>query len=372
MSGSLQERGKVPSRTCMKFKDWPEQDRLLWMHAVDPLDPFAGDSGGERASLRPLSKSTIEKGYGRWLTFLAGRGLLAVETEPTARITAADVLAYVQELQSLRNRKTTILNRLQELGSVAKVGAPAHDWSFISQLAKRVRGKPETARDKRSRLVGSNELLGLGMSLMQEAKNLLKPSKIAMAYRDGLMIALLALRPMRRGNFVGLGLGADLIRNGTGWVIDIPGGATKNHIPLELEWPDLLVDPLENYLAVHRPILINLDGYWKAPVGNRLWVSSEGSPLTEMAFYSMITRRTKAAFGRSINPHLFRDAAATSMAIHDPEHVRLLTAPLGHRNAATTERYYQQAQSLEAHRMFADFMVKLSAQPPAPSLETIS
>jgi integrase len=74
--------------------------------------------------------------------------------------------------------------------------------------------------------------------------------------------------------------------------------------------------------------------------------------MTEMALYDRIRLRTKEAFGTAINPHLFRDAAATTMAIADPEHVRISAPLLGHRTFATTERYYQQATGYEAQRAY--------------------
>jgi site-specific recombinase XerD len=64
--------------------------------------------------------------------------------------------------------------------------------------------------------------------------------------------------------------------------------------------------------------------------------------------------RTREGLGKDVNPHLFRDAAATLLAIADPVHVRLATPLLGHRNLSTTEAHYQQAQSLSAHRKFRD------------------
>ena len=59
-------------------------------------------------------------------------------------------------------------------------------------------------------------------------------------------------------------------------------------------------------------------GRWTRPVGNALWVSSDGSPMGYFAIADTIARRTATAFGRPINPHLFRDCAATSIAIDDP------------------------------------------------------
>lgn len=58
----------------------------------------------------------------------------------------------------------------------------------------------------------------------------------------------------------------------------------------------------------------------------------------------------KGALGHKVNPHLFRDCVATSIAIHDPEHVRTATAILGHTHVSTTNRYYNQAQMINAAR----------------------
>jgi integrase len=78
--------------------------------------------------------------------------------------------------------------------------------------------------------------------------------------------------------------------------------------------------------------------------------------MTQMAIYDRVRTRTKEQFGVAINPHLFRDAAATTMAIADPANVRLAAPLLGHRTFATTERYYRQARALEAHRAFVDVL----------------
>ena len=73
-----------------------------------------------------------------------------------------------------------------------------------------------------------------------------------------------------------------------------------------------------------------------------------------------IQERTKAAFGQSIPPHWFRDAAATSIAIDDPVHVRDAHLILGHADLATTEKHYIQARSLQAsrrhHAMLTDLL----------------
>ena len=57
-------------------------------------------------------------------------------------------------------------------------------------------------------------------------------------------------------------------------------------------------------------------------------------------------------FGKDMSPHLFRDSAATTLAIDDPRHVRVAAAVLGHRSFTTTEKYYRQSRSIEAQKTF--------------------
>ncbi len=77
------------------------------------------------------------------------------------------------------------------------------------------------------------------------------------------------------------------------------------------------------------------------------------------AAYNRITKVTKQAFGSPLNPHLFRDCAATSIAIEDPEHVRISASILGHASLATTEKYYNQARTLEAGRLYQKSVVTM-------------
>ena len=70
-----------------------------------------------------------------------------------------------------------------------------------------------------------------------------------------------------------------------------------------------------------------------------------------------LVARTRAAFGHPINPHLFRDCAATSIAIDNPDHVRIAARLLGHRSLATTDRYYNQAGAVDAVRRHQELVI---------------
>jgi site-specific recombinase XerD len=146
------------------------------------------------------------------------------------------------------------------------------------------------------------------------------------------------------------------------WRIRLSPEETKTHNRIDVEWPSELVEPLETYLAVHRPILMAIVGRWHKPIDDALWVSSNGSPLTEMAFYQQVTKRTAEAFGKPVNPHAFRHSAASTLACEDPAHVRISATILGHSRFQTTEQYYIMAQQAQAHDAFVKLMLAVRKQ----------
>jgi integrase len=351
MSGGPYGRGKAPERACVSVTSWPEADRQLWQEACRPAG-LLDEHIGARACHADASNRKAQKGYGRWLTFLTLTEPGCIAELPADRITTRRVSAYLGSLISLGNSTATILARLQELGEVAKVLGPQRSWTFINAISSKVRARHRPARDKRN-LKLSDELLGLGLGLINRAA-LARNVPAAILHRDGLMIALLALVPLRRRNMAGLRLHKNLIETDGQWFISLDASETKTHAAFEMSWPDELLAPLEVYLEIHRRFLESLPGRWSRPVDNFLWVSSDGSPMTQMAIYDRIRKHTHQAFGVAVNPHRFRDAAATTLAIADPEHVRIAAPLLGHRTFATTERHYQQAKTLEAHRAYVN------------------
>ncbi len=206
-------------------------------------------------------------------------------------------------------------------------------------------------------MVDINRLQALGEQLMTAAGQARTPRQRAIQLRDGLLIALLAARPLRRRNLVGLQLDRHLVRRGAAWWLQIPAAETKTRVPLEMSWPASLEPWLEVYLVDGRPVLCRQQGRWNRPGGAALWISGDGSAMTSDAVYDRIMRRTREAFGQGINPHLFRDCAATTLAMADPENIGTAASVLGHRSLLSTERFYNQAQSVDAachlHRVLA-------------------
>ena len=319
----------------------------MWEAACAPADILALDEG-LRANHAPISNFKAQQGYGRWLTYLQFNHPDALAEPPAVRITPERVVAYVEALQALGNSTQTQLGRLQELGEAAKVFSPDQDWSFINRLAAKVRARHKPARSKKH-LKLSPELVDLGMSLMAKAQTY-EGVEAAILYRDGLMIAMTAYVPFRRRNIASTALERNVIPLNGIYLLSLDETETKTANPQDSYIAEELIEPLNLYLAEYRPFLMARQGRWTKPVTNELWVSKDGSPMTQIAIYDRIRLRTGEAFGVPMRPHLFRDAAATTLAILDPKHVRIAAPLLGHRTFATTERYYQQATAMEAHR----------------------
>jgi integrase/recombinase XerD len=167
------------------------------------------------------------------------------------------------------------------------------------------------------------------------------------AFRDGLIIALLALIPLRRRTLEALRIGKQLVRSGDQWVLDIPAEDVKTKRPLDY--------PLSSELSRRIDIYVNKirSKTAAADTHDYLWASSRGRPLKGQVIYNAVRRRTCKAFGFAINLHRFRRAAGTFWSIQDPVNVRGVKDLLGHASFATTEKYYMMAQSRHAGRTLA-------------------
>jgi integrase len=228
--------------------------------------------------------------------------------------------------------------------------APDQDWAWLRRIVARLEAQ-RRPRPKPPRLVEAGRLLALGYTLMQTAERRLQEvendTAALLDYRDGLMIALLAARPLRRRNLAMITIGRQLIRVGDAWHLVFAAEETKTGQPIETILPDHLAPYLEPYLHIIRPRFPGADRH------AGLWAGLKGRAITGQAIYDAITPRTRAAFGRAINPHLFRDCAVTTIAMAAPDRIGVARDLLGHASLATTEQYYNQARSIDASRLLA-------------------
>jgi len=335
-------------RRCLPIVAWPEQDRFTWEAGMRPARLFEKKSAG--AEWSPRSRIKTAKGYGRWLCWLEQKGLLDPALTPGARVTIPLIADYVATL-SASCAPYTVVCRLQELYDALRVLAPDTDWHWLAELCRRLRHRAEPVRNKRARLRATPDLVDLGRRMMKSAERVKGWSRRrrAVQYRDGLMIAVRAYRPLRLANFTSIVLGAHLVQQRRGWWFQFTASEMKAKRPYEVAFPTALVPELERYLAVHRPVLLARENGQFGPGTDALWVSEVGTMLESGALAARIRKHTEEAFGASLPPHWFRDATATTIAEEDPKHICDAHQILGN-TLATTQKYYNQADSLEASR----------------------
>jgi integrase len=219
-------------------------------------------------------------------------------------------------------------------------------------------------RDMSHRLVTSDRLVKVGLALTQQADKAssLKALKRACLYRDGLMIALLAVCPIRLKNFTALTLGTSLQRVGRRWLIVLNAGDTKTGRPDKRPVPAWLDPNLDRYLDTYRPVLLGCERVVDEPCPNAsrtgaLWVSSQsGQRLTYSAVGHAILERTRESMGVAVNPHAFRMAAATTAAYRASGEPHLASALLQHTDPRVTEEHYTRASSIDAVLSFAEIV----------------
>ncbi|MBU6420135.1 MAG: hypothetical protein KGQ79_10480, partial [Proteobacteria bacterium] len=212
------------------------------------------------------------------------------------------------------------------------------------------------------------------LNLMEAAKvRTGQPIRTACAYQQGLMIALLAVRPLRIRNFLALELGRTLLADGTGYSMVFGADELKmaQNGALNEPFPEALLPHLGLFLAVYRPTLLRQgDAKQARPATNHLWIDRYGAPMQEPAMRVTIKTVTGRAFGKAVWPHLFRDCLATSVAIEQPALMHIASVMLGHTSLQTIQKHYNQAKMLEAGQKYtkaltqmrSDIVVKMQGQ----------
>lgn len=328
-------------RRRLPVNDWPEADREAWLAALAPGDLLEGTMGAAHHWSED-TRDKQRKAYGRWLTSRIAAGTFDHTAPPAARITRDAVRSYLSELQS-QVAPWTVLGYIAGLHAVAMAFAPDDDWGWLRRIVRKLEATVRDSRDKHSRLRPASEILACAIARMQAIERNPPERDVATAYRDALMIGLLISCPtMRLRNLTSIEIGRHLIKRSDGWELRFPGAEMKARKPVEMALPQILNSFLKLYLEHYRLTL--LDG----GVSESLWITRYGQPMTKKMVRARISIVTARAFGRSINPHLFRDCAVTFVALNDPKHIGIAAPILGHSDPRTTERHYIQAQQIAA------------------------
>jgi integrase len=337
---------------------WPAEDRRIWLRSR--LGKGREDRDNPAAGWNERTAEKNEDGYGRYLSWLNREGSLIENEAVTKRITAVRVAKYVDSLTSHLS-SVSIGMAVGALTSAARAFRPDFNWSWLARRSTRLKLKAKPSREKRHAIQHTLDLYRFGRRVMDTAdRGKGKTVHAAQRYQSGLIIALLAVRPLRIRNFQAITIGESLRWDGASYWLIFGTNETKTNTPIEEPLPDDLTPYLELFLRTWRPVLLcQAKKYGGVPAHRRLWVDRFGNPMREATLRCVIKCYTRNEFGAAVWPHLFRDCLLTSVAIDQPDLMRISATLLGHASASTGEKHYNQARMLDASRRYGMTIFKL-------------
>jgi hypothetical protein len=260
-------------RLSLPVHDWPDADRRAWEDACRPGSRLK--AGGAASALAQASRNDFAIAYGAFLAFLQRSGRLERHQPAAAQVTKPNVDAYVTDLTA-RVGSVTVHIYVYHMRRAAQLLAPRVDFAWLAEIEKD-RALVMEPRSKYDRLVFSGPLVEAGLTLIAEAQQFARNDVArARGVRNGLMIALLALCPIRPRNFAALEIGHTFKEVHGRWWIALPGSSTKTRRPDERCVSEVLNPSIEFYLTQSRPVLLGSNST------NALWISSNtGGPMTK-------------------------------------------------------------------------------------------
>ena len=348
----------------LPFLDWPIAHRDAWQCAFQKQGLFAKPTAASK--WRDSSIDKTRKGNGIWLNWVMTRSGLAYDdflnSKPEDLVTRDHVQMFVDDMSG-SSSSMTIYNHIQELyDTITNITPhmPKTDWIWLKAAWQNLRNEAIPARNKLPALKEADQLEALGLRLMQDAEaapersyrnsNGLTCLQRALMYRDGFMVALLIRRPFRIKNYYSLTIGTNFLIDGAGITFDFQACEMKGKRSMTVPFPSNLLPHLKRYIEHYRPILLTTTAKTHHEPIDALWVSRDGTALTEGPLRVAIYKRTEQEFGVRIPPHWFRDAAVTTLIRDKPESSKLTGAILGHTDHTIVQKHYNQSQMIHASR----------------------
>jgi hypothetical protein len=358
---------------CIPLADWPEQHQLAWNAAFNPGGLFSKPS--KASGWRPASVNKTQKGYGIWLSHRKAKACLSDKalgsSAPEDLVTNDAVLDYIEDMRAIGSSSMTVCNHIQELYDAIRIltpHLPNDHWDWLGNAYKNLRSDAHPCRNKIARLKNADQLEGLGLKLMAKAdaspkrnyhsKTGMTELQRALMYRDGLMCALLARRPFRIKNFYSLTIGTNFLVEGDRVNFVFNALEMKGKRTMEVPFPKSLLPYLDRYIEQYRPILLTSAKAPHLPT-QALWISRDGTDLTQGPLHVAIRKRTKAAFGKPIPPHWFRDSVTTTLIRDEPASARIIGTILGHTTPDIANKHYNQSRMVETGRRHIALLERL-------------
>lgn len=330
------------------LEHWPAHDRA----AFAALFAEGGllDDRGALHHWRKVSRHTMQLQYSQWVDWVSRTEPNALHLDPVARATPERLRSWLTSMENLA--PSTLFGYVGTVVRLCRLIDPECDWAKHQAILARLQaatirhGSPR----KIGRILSSDVLFEVGAQLVHDNNGPITHPYQAVRLRDGVIICLLALIPIRRRALSELALGSSLHVEPEQATICLDGSMTKNGQVWEAIVPNAVRDVLATYLQIGRPVLA------ARGAGNHsaVWLGKHGAPMNINQFTRAIGNRTKQQLGMEVSPHLFRDAAATTLARASPSSARMIKPILGHATTQIAEGHYIHADTISAGRQLAN------------------
>jgi integrase len=218
--------------------------------------------------------------------------------------------------------------------------------------------------------VTTEVLVEAGLALIKEAELAVRRRRLwrATQLRNGLMVALLALNPIRSQNFASLTLSRSFVRQGDGWCIHLDSKETKSGRPDVRRVHRDLNHAIALYLTWSRPVLLGFSEFMIGSaeehqpdpfLSGALWIGEKSEPLMIGAVQLAIAQATEMTVGIRMRPHDFRCCAAVTAAFRGGDTPHLASALLQHRDRRVTDEHYNRTSSTQAGMRFGNIVAMI-------------
>lgn len=332
---------------------WPEADRTLFDYFY--YDGSVLDGRGCLSHHRAASRRTVTFAYACWLGWLALRDPSALSEAPAARVTPARLAGWAEERTDISpvSLASLVSAAMTPFLTSTADGNRTSTKRLIDRLQRRA--LRHGSQRKTGRIRSTAELWQLGVALATDgAGGPPHALREARRRRDGAMIATLSLLPIRRNAFCNLELGTNVDPYST-YRVTVDADLSKTGRVRSALPPVELISILDDYLHHVRPFLASRA---RLP-DSTLWLNDRGQRLAPNTMTGRITTATRQALGIAVSPHLFRDAAATTLTTQSPKDARAIREILGHSGFDTVDRHYNHAKMIDASRRYAGILTSL-------------
>lgn len=336
----------------LKYDHWPQADKSAWDTLFAPGGLF--DDAGPCQSWSEGTRTKHGQGYGQWLSFLKRTAPDQFALPPVQRVTQGAVERYIAECEDRLQPRSTA-NLVVSLYVVVRALPDAPDLEWLNTASKRLSNRAKRQSRHKHVEVSANRIVATCLQQLKALPEMahLSDLTIAIRHRQALMIAFLAMRPVRRRALLAMTITRHLREVSDGYELRFAAEDMKDQKARSFPLPKVLVPHMQAYLAQHRPLLLG------DKQGSALWINQYGDPITEDGLSRELPKITERLFGVALRPHGLRHIAATTIAEQDPEHVGIIRDLLGHRTDQMATRHYNRATGITACTQYQNVLEQL-------------